>query len=202
IWDEWSREATATSANGQPKYLGVAHLKTRWLSFKSEPGKAVVTGGKLLAEDIADVEEFPIADATDRRSRAPVLNPITAAIGADVLRTAPPAPEFLIPQLLPLEIGGLFGAGGLAKTTLMLRLAIHVILGRSLWEFPISRAGGVLVLSAEDGAERMRHRLYHIGQSLDLTDDEMKMIGTGLYIEDLTGCNARLIEADQRGNLT
>jgi hypothetical protein len=196
-WDDWSRTGK--------KYKGLDDLETHWNSFSSEPGKRTVGMDALIRQLPAKAEEFDIIDGAEDakvRPRAPILNAVAAAIGADTFRTPPAAPEFLIPELLPLEIGGLFAAGGMSKTTLMLIVAIHIILCRLLWGFPISRHGGVLMLSAEDGIERMRHRLYKIGQALGLTDDEIEKAGAGLLVEDLTGRNARLVEADQHGNLT
>jgi hypothetical protein len=197
VWDRWSSKGK--------KYKGPDDLRPHWRSFSSQAGKRVVTGGFILQKATASADDFAIvaeSDAARAPRHAPILNVVAAAIGADTFRTPPAAPEFLITELLPLEIGGLFGAGGIAKSTLMLIFAIHLVLGRPLWSFPVPRSGSVLVLSAEDGIERMRHRLYYIGQALGLTDDEMEKVGAGLHIEDLTGRNARLVEADERGNLS
>jgi RecA-family ATPase len=207
LWDGWSQKATRIGSDGRLVYWGLDHLKSQWLSFKDKsdnPGRRLITGAYLLARNVATPDEFDIegVEVSAVRAYSPVLNAVRATIGSDTFRTPQTAPQFLIPGFLPLEIGGVFGAGGMSKTTLMLVLAIHLILGRALWGFPIERRGKVLVLSAEDGIKRMRYRLYHIGQALGLNDDEMKEVGAGLYVEDLTGHNARLVEADARSNLS
>ena len=60
----------------------------------------------------------------------------------------------------------------------------------------------MLILSAEDGLERMHYRLHQIVRELDLTDADLEKLGTGLLLEDLTGHNARLVESDKFGNLS
>jgi hypothetical protein len=52
MWDSWS-------AKGKT-YKGRLDLKTHWLSFKSTPGKALVTAGSFLKEEAASADEFEV----------------------------------------------------------------------------------------------------------------------------------------------
>jgi hypothetical protein len=64
IWKRWSMGATRTFSDSPPggSYPGEDALLTHWSSFESRPGKVVVTGGSLIAEENADSEEFSIVD--------------------------------------------------------------------------------------------------------------------------------------------
>jgi hypothetical protein len=58
IWCEWSKGVKRI------KYPGDSHLKMRYLSFVSTPGKHVATGAALVAELPAEAEEFPEESTT------------------------------------------------------------------------------------------------------------------------------------------
>lgn len=60
IWKRWSMGASrkfSDSPNGG-SYPGDDVLITHWHSFETRPGKVVATGASLVAEDVADKEEF------------------------------------------------------------------------------------------------------------------------------------------------
>jgi len=139
---------------------------------------------------------------TATRSDVPLFDYGWAQVGASTFREPQPAPEFIAHQILPAEIGGLMAPGGVGKTTLLLDMSLRLILGRPLFGHEVLRPGPVLILTAEDGLERVKHRLHRLGQSLNLTDAEIEKLGDCLFVEDMTGLNARFVESDQYGNLS
>lgn len=66
IWDEWSATDASRRANGQPRYQGKDALEVHWRSFKSSPGKRVVTmRGALTETDTASKDEFEVVTEPD-----------------------------------------------------------------------------------------------------------------------------------------
>lgn len=129
------------------------------------------------------------------------LDPDAAKVGEATFTTPQPAPEFTHENLFPNDLGAIIGAGGVSKTTLALNIAFPTILGGELFGHRVLRPGGVLFMSAEDGLQRMRFRLYGIGRDSYLTSDECRSLGDGLRIEDFSDRDPRLVKLDLKGNL-
>ena len=113
-----------------------------------------------------------------------------------------PAPKILIDDLMPSNVFGFVGSGGAAKTTLMLKIMIHVILDKDIWGRKINHAGKCLFISAEDDLQVMQHRVQRICKSMFLTPTEEETIERSLYIHDISGEMLRFVEADKNSNFT
>lgn len=144
------------------------------------------------------VEKFSPID--QKLDSSPVFS-TPKPFGTKRLREAPPPIPVLVPHIIPRDVFGLVGPGGVAKTTLALRMMIHVILGRDLWNEPVNDPGACLFISAEDPIEVVQNRVYEICKALHLSDDEQEIVGQNLFIEDVTGQMARFVLVDNNGNL-
>ncbi len=88
IWKRWSMGATRRFSDSGPKgsYPGDDVLITHWHSFESREGKAVATGASLIAEEVAEPEEFPEVDekaaAADPDSTDKKLREVKAKVTA------------------------------------------------------------------------------------------------------------------------
>lgn len=114
----------------------------------------------------------------------------------------PPAPAFVVSGILPLEVGVMSATGGMGKTTFMLWMAVHIILGRKILGHDVERAGAVLFLTGEDSRDIFQYRVHKICEQLQLTDAERVKVRDGLFVEDLSDRIARFAEADAKGNLS
>lgn len=135
---------------------------------------------------------------TARRSQFSSPQPV-----GDVLFNGhkPEPPEVLIHGLIPCDVFGWVGAGGSAKTTLMLWTMIHVILGMPIANHEVKHAGPTLFLTAEDDAQLVRYRLRELCDSLGLNEEQRRTIGRHLYVEDITGRLIRFVETDRSNNM-
>ena len=124
--------------------------------------------------------------------------PLTKAL----LTEEPPPIPVLIPHIIPRDVFGLVGPGGVAKTTFALYLMVHVITGREIWGEPIIDPGACLFISAEDPIGTVRVRIYSICKELNLSEEEQEKVASNLFIEDVTGRMVRFVEADNKGNLS
>jgi RecA-family ATPase len=123
-------------------------------------------------------------------------------LGYEALFVERPAPPpVLLPGVLPCDAFALVGPGGVAKTSFDLWLKVHLILGRAALGRTPTRAGPCVLVSAEDSREVVLYRVREICDALGLAEAERQAVAAGLYVEDLTGSVARLVEADERGNL-
>ncbi|MDT7953055.1 MAG: helicase RepA family protein [Acetobacteraceae bacterium] len=85
---------------------------------------------------------------------------------AAALASPPPELDFVLPGLLASTLGVLVSPGGAGKSMLALQLAACVAAGRSLWGLLPSdpKAGTVIVVSAEDPAPILKHRLHSLAR--------------------------------------
>lgn len=137
-----------------------------------------------LAEWVAE----DLAEAANRRQRC-------------IFREDPAPPPVLIPGLIPCDVFGLVGPGGISKSTFLLWLKVHVVLGRPVFGRELSRRGPCLLVSAEDGADVVFYRLRRICDALGLTEEEKEYVARDLHIEDWTGKLRRFVEMGPDGNL-
>lgn len=136
-----------------------------------------------------------IAQALSRSSLGAFVDPATGKI-------LPPEPrEWLIEQLIPVGVNGLFVApGGTGKGFVQLALALHIALGRHLGgAFRIPRGRGVLILSKEDDRAEIHRRLVWSLRALgtDLSEPlglEVRQALEQIDVADITGITVHLDE--------
>jgi hypothetical protein len=113
----------------------------------------------------------------------------------------PAPPPVLIDGLIPCDVFGLVGPGGISKSTFLLWLMIHVVLGRVVFKREIRRSGPCLYVSAEDGANVVFYRLRKVCDALGLNQDERDYVARDLHVEDWTAKIRRFVEMGPDGNL-
>jgi len=112
-----------------------------------------------------------------------------------------PPPKILVDDLIPASAFGVVGAGGAAKTSIMLKVMIHIILGKPLWGRHINSPGKCLFISAEDSLDLITHRIQKICHSMGLSDKDKRQVEQSLSIHDVSGQVLRFVEVDGSGNL-
>lgn len=80
LWCEWSKKATRKAKDGGSLYPGDRDLNARWLTFRSDPGKALVTGASLRVETPATADEFQIEEGDER--------PVISLVGGELHKYA------------------------------------------------------------------------------------------------------------------
>lgn len=125
----------------------------------------------------------------------------TAPIGLDALTKEPEPIPMVIDGLLQADAFGFVGPGGAAKTTIMLLVMIHVILGRELWGHQITNPGPCLFVSQEDPQRTMTFRIHMLCRALLLNREDIDKIAEQLFIHDVSNEVARFVESDGYGNL-
>lgn len=109
--------------------------------------------------------------------------------------------RFIIDGLIPASSFGVAGAGGTMKTTMMLSMMLHIVLGKPFAGRTIKHPGPCLMVTAEDELPIVRHRVRKLCEGMGLTDAEKRQVGAKLFIEDVSSKVARLVELDSAGNL-
>ncbi len=120
---------------------------------------------------------------------------------ATFVETVPDPVPFIISGLLPQTSFGIAGAGGSLKSTTMLRIMMHVGLGKTVFDREVLQPGPCVFVSAEDDLRTIRFRVRMMADGMGLTPRERKQLARDLLIEDASGSIARLVEQDNRGNL-
>jgi regulatory protein RepA len=129
------------------------------------------------------------------------FNPERATIGIGTFTTIQPPPSFVIDGFLPVDVGVQSAPGGSSKSTLLLWLAFHVILGRDFLGRKILKPGPALIISAEDPRRRVQYRAHHIAARMNLPEQALETLGEQLLVEDRTGEICRLAALLADGNL-
>ncbi|MBF0440050.1 MAG: AAA family ATPase [Magnetococcales bacterium] len=107
----------------------------------------------------------------------------------------PPQRKWIIPEVLPVgRVGGLIGAGGIGKSSLICLLAACIASGEPFFGRPIENSGPVLILAAEDEYEEIHRRLKKIIKSFPLGRQEQAW--KNIYIHVFTGQNCLLTSTD------
>lgn len=129
---------------------------------------------------------------------------------AHLLTTQPPPRQYIVNHLLLSGIvAQLIGAGGTAKTMLLLELAVAVAAGLD-WATGASGSlgkavqGGVLMLCGEDAIDELHRRLYDIvmdlrGRYAGQVEDILTAVSHNLHLRSLVGEDCRLITASRAG---
>ena len=121
-----------------------------------------------LARLAAEMDSNPVLmNGAASHSKRDAVEPATwqgparACIGA-AMDEDPGEEDFIIEGLLPSDAVGFVGAGGRGKSTVLLWLAVHIILGRPVLGASVLRSGGALIISAEDRRPTVLRRLRGI----------------------------------------
>ena len=114
-------------------------------------------------------------------------------ITPEELATAELAPRCIVESYLYADVAQLIAPGGVGKTTLVLREAICIALGRPLWGLRVLHPGWSLIVTAEDARPRLVARLREIMAVMDLTPAERATVMCSVRIWDVTGKGLRLI---------
>ncbi|SHI71012.1 AAA domain-containing protein [Shimia gijangensis] len=114
-------------------------------------------------------------------------------LGADFMDRDIAPPEMLVQGMIPIAPFGMVGAGGASKTTLAIKMGLHVITGRPLWGQSVMRTGPVVMVTKEDTRDEFNYRLQQIiKQDADpFLPHERAQIMKGFYLEDLSGVIGR-----------
>lgn len=211
VWDEWSGNHAGYDAGGNRVTWGSLREKNKGegVTIATVIGMAndTAAGGKGWRMDAAqqfpeltEEEAAPIARQAPARPRLKLSG---KPIGLSPLRKPPRPPQPLIEGIIPRAPFLIAGQGGVGKSTFMLKLAIHVILGRKVFGRDVARPGPVVILSGEDDLGMLQYRVSRIVAAMGLTPAEQQAVADGLYLEDGTaqGPALRLVEADQGQNL-
>jgi hypothetical protein len=106
-----------------------------------------------------------------------------------------PSPAFLVPGLLPCAPVGIVGEGGVGKSTILLWLAVHLALGRSVLGHDVKQPIRTVIVSREDDEETTLWRIQQVCSELRLNRAEQTLVGENIDIIDVSGQNVRLISA-------
>ncbi|MBP0048844.1 AAA family ATPase [Marinobacterium sp. AK62] len=98
---------------------------------------------------------------------------------------APPAIDYVLPNMAAGTVGSLISPGGAGKSMLILQLIAQVAGGPDLLEIGQLPVGPVIYLPAEDPPAVIHHRLHALGAHL--TAEQKKAVADGLLIEPLIG---------------
>jgi RecA-family ATPase len=149
-------------------------------------------------------ERIELADlsrlATDG-SGPPNWGPDTDRIPDEWLMVPPQEPKFIFPDLLPVDVCAFVGTGGTGKSTLLLQRNICIILSRPFLGIEPVLDGPVVFVTKEDGADRLRYRLFRICDQMGLNESARKYVAANFYIRDFVGTDARLARFEQAGNI-
>lgn len=104
------------------------------------------------------------------------------------------APRCIVEKYLYADVACLVAPGGTGKTTMTLHEAVGIALGRSIWGLRIVDPGPVLIITAEDQAERLVARLRHICAHMGLSNDDIRKVRNRIRIDDCTARPWRLTE--------
>jgi hypothetical protein len=91
--------------------------------------------------------------------------------------------DFIIDGILPATSFGIAGAGGTMKSTTVLRIMIHVILGKAIFGYKVSKPGQCIFVTGEDDVDMIRHRVRQMCDAMKLTESECRKVGHGLIVE-------------------
>jgi phosphoribosylcarboxyaminoimidazole (NCAIR) mutase len=123
-----------------------------------------------------------------------------AETGPDWLSSPPPPQRFFlsrdgVPMCQAGIVGMLIAPGGRGKSMVLLQLAVSIATGRPwLGLVDIPHPGKVAVILAEETTDEVRRRLYRIAQSLDLTEDERRLVLERVIALGLQGEDVSLID--------
>jgi len=119
--------------------------------------------------------------------------PEALEITPEELAMAELTPRCIVDSYLYADVAQLVAPGGTGKTTIVLREAVCIALGRPLYGLRVFNPGWTLIVTAEDARARLVARLREIMAALDLTPEERATVMRSVRIWDVTGMGLRLI---------
>jgi len=154
---------------------------------------------KYASEDRLRAEIERSASKVESDDVSPVFaGPDTARATLEELNGEPYEPPDVIEGLIPRDAGAMNAPGEMGKTTLVIYMAVHIILGRRLFGHPIVQPGAVLFVTAEDSRETLMGRLNAICKGLRLNDEELTEVVAGFYVEDVSAKAVRLMAVEDK----
>jgi regulatory protein RepA len=108
--------------------------------------------------------------------------------------TEPKARDYVLPGLISGTVGSIVSPGGQGKSMLALMLSCLVGGGIDLLELGTFPMGNAVYLSAEDDADTLDERIFHIGSKLHSGQRENCI--EGVTTVDLTRCDPDLINGE------
>ena len=111
---------------------------------------------------------------------------------SQALTSAPPAMDFVLPNMVAGTVGAIIAPGGAGKSMLALQLALQLAGGWDMLGIGALPKGLVSYLPAEDPTEALLHRLYAVGAHVP--PEIRQAIAEGLTIEPLIGSSPDLLE--------
>lgn len=128
------------------------------------------------------------------RELAPPLWDLPPPITVQEFQDARITPDCIIEKLLYADVGSLVAPGGTGKTTLILHIAIHIVLGIPLFGLQIFKPGPVLIITAEDSREILVARLRALADAMRLNEAERTKVMQGVLLSDVSGQGFRVTE--------
>ncbi|SEO38400.1 hypothetical protein SAMN05216404_11956 [Nitrosospira multiformis] len=125
---------------------------------------------------------------------APPLWKLPSPITVQEFQNARITPDCIIEKLLYADVGLLIAPGGTGKTTLILHMAIHIVLGIPLFGLRIFKPGPVLIITAEDSREMLVARLRALADAMGLNEAERTKVMQGVLLSDVSGQGFRVTE--------
>jgi RecA-family ATPase len=119
---------------------------------------------------------------------------LPAPITGEELQNARATPDCIVEDLLYADVGLLIAPGGTGKTTLILYMAVHIVLGIPLFGLSVLKPGPVLIITAEDSREMLVARLRAIARAMSLNEVEKAKMMKGILLSDVSGNGFRLTE--------
>jgi hypothetical protein len=199
-WDYGGRRgdrriAVAYLRDGEPRIYSHAHGGTVYLLERD--AEAILSE----FEDVSEDEEDLFANLPKPEPTKPTFS-VPRPIGfKQTFLDAVEPPPMLIEDFMPVDVFAWVGTGGIAKTTLMLFIMIHVVLGLPVFGRRVLRQGPCVFVTAEDDLLTVRYRVREMCIAMGFSEEQRMKVGRDLYVEDLSGEMARFVEADDRGNL-
>lgn len=141
-------------------------------------------------DGVAKMADEIVAEPVDLPDDRPAFH--APAISPEELDRARIAPPCIVSNMFYADVGLLIAPGGSGKTTLMLFVAAHVVLGRDLFGETVETPGNVLFVTAEDSREILVARLRAVMDAMRLDDAERKCVIGGIHIADVSGSGFRL----------
>ena len=191
------------SASNIKAYTDILHRRRtarRWEANRARALSALTTAGGA-AEALERVRDIFQSENIPARPDPTWHGPGGAQVGADWLDAQLPEEAFVVAHLLPVDAIAFIGAGGVGKSTFLLWLLVHVILGKEVMGLEVLRPGPVLYISAEDRRDTIERRLQRVCDALELTRSEKEDVAAQFFIEDVSGKVVRLV-VEEQGRIT
>lgn len=164
---------------------------TKWQARKDSIGGLIRSALRKFGDGTGDPDEI-------KNALGGV--PITR-LGMDASKEHNPF-SFIVDGLMPAAVMGITGAGGSAKSTIVLWTMLHIITGRTVFGKEVIRTGSCVFVSAEDERDMITHRVVRMCEAMGLSEEETDLVASRLYIEDVSGTVCRLVESKRDGNLS